>query len=260
VGVLQDRVVIVTGASKGIGRAISLMFGREGARVVCAARSQGLVEETASLIKDEGGQALAVVADVSIEDGARGMVQETLDAYGRVDGLINNAGDGGPTQPVQDYPLGDWFYTLNSCLTSSYLCARFAVPALIDAGGGVIVNIASMAARRGLAYRVGYCSAKGGQIGMTYGLAVELGRHNIRVNAILPGAIAGDRIERVMAGQAEIRGTSVDEVRKTFLARSPLKRMSTVDDIASLALFLCSDSARNISGQCIPVNAGEPAS
>ncbi len=259
-GVLQDRVVIVTGASKGIGRAISLMFGREGARVVCAARSQGLVEETASLIKDEGGQALAVVADVSIEDGARGMVQETLDAYGRVDGLINNAGDGGPTQPVQDYPLGDWFYTLNSCLTSSYLCARFAVPALIDAGGGVIVNIASMAARRGLAYRVGYCSAKGGQIGMTYGLAVELGRHNIRVNAILPGAIAGDRIERVMAGQAEIRGTSVDEVRKTFLARSPLKRMSTVDDIASLALFLCSDSARNISGQCIPVNAGEPAS
>jgi NAD(P)-dependent dehydrogenase (short-subunit alcohol dehydrogenase family) len=253
-------VAIVTGASKGIGRAISLRFAREGARVVCAARSKDLCEETAAMIRAAGGQAAAILVDVSREEDARALVAGAVQAFGRVDILINNAGDGGPTKPVQDYPVEDWFYTINSCLTSSYLCARFAVPALIDAGGGVIINIASMAGRRGLPYRIGYCSAKAGQMGMTCGLAVELGRHNIRVNAILPGAIAGDRIDRVIAGQAQVRGISEEAMRKTFLERAPLKRMATADDIAALAAFLCSDEARNISGQCLPVNAGEPAS
>src|SRR5205823_9337197 len=133
---------------------------------------------------------------------------------------------------------------LNSCLTSSYLCTRFAVPAMIRAGRGAIVNIASIAGRRGLQYRVGYCAAKAGQIGMTYGLAIELGPHNITVNAIAPAAVAGDRIEWMMEGQARVRGTTVDALRASFVARSPLKRMSTADDIAALAAFLCSDSAR----------------
>ena len=97
-------------------------------------------------------------------------------------------------------------------------------------------------------------------MGLTYGLAVELGRHNIRVNAILPGAVAGDRIDRVIAGQAEMRGVSEDLMRKTFMERAPLKRMATADDVAELTVFLCGDAARSISGQCIPVNAGEPAS
>jgi NAD(P)-dependent dehydrogenase (short-subunit alcohol dehydrogenase family) len=131
---------------------------------------------------------------------------------------------------------------------------------MIDAGRGAIVNIASMAGRRGLPYRVGYCAAKAGQIGMTYGLAVELGRHNITVNAIAPGAVAGDRIDRAIQGQADIRGVDVERMRQSFVERSPLRRMSTAEDIASLAAFLCSDHARNISGQCIPVTAGEPAS
>ena len=108
-------------------------------------------------------------------------------------------------------------------------------------------------------YRIGYCSAKAGQVGMTYGLALELGRHNITVNAVLPGAVEGDRIDRVIAAQADARGNSPEEVRQIFLQRSPLRRMTTADDIAYAAVFLCSDHARNISGQCLPVNAGEPA-
>ena len=131
---------------------------------------------------------------------------------------------------------------------------------MIKAGRGAIVNIASMAGRRGIPFRVGYCSAKAGQIGMTYGLAVELGRHNITVNAIAPGAVAGDRIDRVMAAQAEVRGVAVEHIRKSFEDRTPLKRMTTAEDIAALAVFLCSDGARSISGQCVPVNGGEPAS
>jgi NAD(P)-dependent dehydrogenase (short-subunit alcohol dehydrogenase family) len=260
VNLLNDRVAIITGASKGIGRVMSEMFAREGAKVVCAARSADLVRETASRIEAAGGHAVAVVADAGTEAGAKSIVDAGVAAFGHVDTLVNNAGDGGPTKPVQDYTMEDWFYTINSCLTSAYLCSRFVVPAMIAAGRGSIVNIASMAGRRGLAYRIGYCSAKAGQIGMTYGLALELGRHNITVNAIAPGAVAGDRIDRVIKGQADVRGVDVERVRASFVERSPLRRMSTADDISSLAMFLCSDLARNISGQCIPVTAGEPAS
>jgi NAD(P)-dependent dehydrogenase (short-subunit alcohol dehydrogenase family) len=218
------------------------------------------VHETAAQIRDGGGQAVAVVADASLEQGARAIVAAGVDAFGHVDTLVNNAGDGGPTRAIQDYTTEDWFYTVNSCLTSAYMCSRFAVPAMIAASRGAIVNIASMAGRRGLMYRVGYCAAKAGQIGMTYGLAVELGRHNITVNAIAPGAVAGERIDRVIQGQADVRGVDVDKMRQSFVDRSPLRRMSTAEDIAALAAFLCSDHARNISGQCIPVTAGEPAS
>jgi NAD(P)-dependent dehydrogenase (short-subunit alcohol dehydrogenase family) len=259
VELLTDRVAIVTGASKGIGRVMSQLFAREGAKVVCAARSDALLDETVALIRSAGGDAIAVVGDAGTEEGARTIIDAGVEAFGRLDTLVNNAGDGGPTRPVQDYTLDDWLYTVNSCLTSAYLCSRFAVPAMIAAGRGAIVNIASMAGRRGLAYRVGYCSAKAGQIGMTYGLAVELGRYNITVNAIAPGAVAGDRIDRMIQGQADVRGVDVERMRQTFVERSPLRRMSTADDIASLAAFLCSDHARNISGQCIPVTAGEPA-
>ena len=257
-GLLVDRVAIVTGASKGIGRAMSRLFAREGARVVCAARSPALVEETVSLIRKDGGDAIAVVADAGREQDVQAVVHAALATFGTIDTLVNNAGDGGPTKPIQEYTIEDWFYTLNSCLTSSYLCTRFAVPAMIEAGRGAIVNIASVAGRRGLQYRVGYCAAKAGQIGMTYGLATELGPHNITVNAIAPGAVAGDRIEWMMEGQARARGTTVDELRRSFIERAPLKRMSTAEDVAQLAAFLCSDHARNISGQCIPVTAGEP--
>jgi NAD(P)-dependent dehydrogenase (short-subunit alcohol dehydrogenase family) len=258
VSLLKDRVAVVTGASKGIGRVMSELFAREGAQVVCAARSADLVEEAAASIGRAGGQAIAVAADAGTEDGARAIVEAAVKRFGKLDTLVNNAGDGGPTKTVQDYTLDDWFYTVNSCLTSSYLCSRFAVPAMIAAGRGAIVNIASMAGRRGLAYRVGYCSAKAGQMGMTYGLALELGRHNITVNAIAPGAVAGDRIDRVIKGQAEVRGVDVERMRQNFVERAPLRRMSTAEDISSLAAFLCSDLARNISGQCIPVTAGEP--
>jgi len=256
---LAGRVAIVTGASKGIGRVASQLFASEGAKVVCAARSADLVKETVDLVKQAGGDAIAVIADLSKEDEVQSLVDKSVAAFGHLDVLINNAGDGGPTKPVQDYLMDDWRYTIDSCLTSSYLCARFAVPAMIKAGRGAIVNIASMAGRRGLAYRIGYCSAKAGQMGMTYGLAVELGRHNITVNAVAPGAVEGDRIDRVIAGQAQVRGVSEEQMRKQFLERSPLRRMVSAEDIAWAALFLCTDHARNISGQVVPVNAGEPA-
>jgi NAD(P)-dependent dehydrogenase (short-subunit alcohol dehydrogenase family) len=255
---LEGKVAIITGASKGIGRVLSLTFAREGAAVVCAARSADLVRETAAMVEKAGGRALAIVADAAREDDVRSMVERAAKAFGRIDTLVNNAGDGGPTKPVQDYTMDDWLYTVHSCLTSSYVCTRFVVPEMIKAGGGAIVNISSVAGRRGLAYRIGYCSAKAGQVGMTYGMALELAPHGIRVNAVAPGAVEGDRIDRVIAGQAEVRGVPVEEMRRTFVERAPLRRMVTAEDIADVTAFLCSEQARNISGQCISVTAGEP--
>ena len=258
-GILDGKVAVITGASKGIGRVMSQLFAKEGAAVVCAARSGALVEETANLVSKAGGKAIALTGDAAKEADVKKIVAAGLEAFGKIDTLVNNAGDGGPTKPVTEYTEEDWFYTINSCLTSSYMCTRFAVPQMIKAGEGSIVNISSVAGRRGLAYRIGYCSAKAGQVGMTYGLALELAPHHIRVNAIAPGAVAGDRIDRVIEGQAQVKGVPVEEERARFVERSPLKRMSTAEDIASLAVYLCSDAAKNLSGQCIAVTAGEPA-
>jgi len=258
-GQLAGKVALITGASKGVGRVMSRMFASEGAAVICAARSRDLVEETTAMVKADGGRAIAIVGDAAVEGDVQRIVEAGVSAFGKLDTLVNNAGDGGPTRPVQDYTLEDWLYTINSCLTSSYMCTRFAVPQMMKTDGGAIVNISSVAGRRGLAYRIGYCSAKAGQVGMTYGLALELAPHNIRVNAIAPGAVAGDRIDRVIAGQAHVKGVTFEEERQRLVERSPLRRMSTAEDIASLAVYLCSDAAKNLSGQCIAVTAGEPA-
>ena len=258
-GLLDGRVAIITGASKGIGRALALRFGREGARVICAARSADLVKETTAEVNKAGDRAIAFTGDLSREDDVQRLVAVGLGAFGKIDALVNNAGDGGPTKPVQDYTMEDWRYTIDSCLTSSYLCTRFVVPEMIRAGGGSIVNISSGAGRRGLPYRIGYCSAKAGQVGMTYGMALELAPHNIRVNCVAPGAVEGDRIDRVIAGQAEVRGIPVEAMRKAMIERSPLKRMVTADDIVDATVFFTSDMARSISGQVLAVNAGEPA-
>jgi NAD(P)-dependent dehydrogenase (short-subunit alcohol dehydrogenase family) len=257
-GLLDGKVAVVTGASKGIGRALAVRFGKEGAAVICAARSADLVNETAEMVQKAGARAIAVIGDMATEHDVQKMVAAGVKAFGKIDTLVNNAGDGGPTKKVEEYTMEDWRYTIDSCLTSSYLCIRFVVPEMRKAGGGSVVNISSMAGRRGLPYRIGYCSSKAGQVGMTYGMALELAP-DIRVNCVAPGAVEGDRIDRVIAGQASVRGVSVEQMRKAMTDRAPLKRFVTADDIVDATVFFCSDMSRSISGQVLAVNAGEPA-
>jgi NAD(P)-dependent dehydrogenase (short-subunit alcohol dehydrogenase family) len=130
---------------------------------------------------------------------------------------------------------------------------------MLKVGHGAIVNISSGAGRRGLPFRIGYCAAKAGQVGMTYAMALELAPHNIRVNCVAPGPVVSERIDRVIAGRTEVRGITVEQVRAEMMERTPLRRMVTADDIVAATLFLCSDMAHNISGQVLAVNAGEPA-
>jgi NAD(P)-dependent dehydrogenase (short-subunit alcohol dehydrogenase family) len=256
-GLLDGKVAIITGASKGIGRALGLRFAKEGAAVICTARSADLVKETTAQITKAGGKAIAVVCDAAQEDQVRQMVADGVKAFGKITTLVNNAGDGGPTKKVEDYTMEDWRYTIDSCLTSSYLCTRFAVPEMRKAGNGSIVNISSGAGRRGLPFRIGYCSSKAGQVGMTFGMALELAP-DIRVNCVAPGAVEGDRIDSVIEGQARVRGISVEQMRKAMTDQSPLKRFVTADDIVDATLFFCSDAARSISGQVLADNAGQP--
>lgn len=254
---LTGKTALVTGATGGIGGAIAEAFHRQGATVVLAGRQLEKLEQIKGRL---GERAHTLPFDLASKEQVGKAIDEAVKLVGgRLDILVNNAGDGGPTKPVQDYTMEDWRYTIDSCLTSSYLCTRFVVPEMIKAGGGAIVNISSVAGRRGLAYRIGYCSAKAGQVGMTYGMALELAPHGIRVNCVAPGAVEGDRIDRVIAGQAAVRGVSVEEVRRAMVERSPLRRMVTADDISDATLFFCSDLAKSVSGQVLAVNAGEPA-
>jgi NAD(P)-dependent dehydrogenase (short-subunit alcohol dehydrogenase family) len=140
------------------------------------------------------------------------------------------------------------------------MMTRFATPELIKSRGGTIVYVSSIAGRRGLPYRIGYCAGKAGQVGMAYGMARELAPYNITVNVIVPGAIEGDRIDRVIAAQAKVRGISEAEMRRVLIEGAPLKRMVTADDVAAVAVFLCGPLTRSLSGQCFVVNGGEPAS
>ncbi|KKM10059.1 hypothetical protein SY88_15550 [Clostridiales bacterium PH28_bin88] len=253
---LKGKVAIVTGASRGIGRQTALSVAEAGAKVVLTSRNESSIISLAEEIRNEGGSALPVVTDVTQESQVMEMVEKTLEEYGRIDILVNNAGDPGPTVPVHTLSLDDWHEVIDSSLTGTYLCCRSVVPHMITGGGGRIINMSSVAGKAGLPNRAGYCAAKGGIIGLTRGLALELGPYNICVNAIVPGAVAGERLDFVTEKQAKLQGIDVDELRKVKLNRSPLQRFVEQKDIADLVVFLAGEAGKNITGEDINVTAG----
>ena len=173
---------------------------------------------------------------------------------GGLDILINNAGIAGPTGPIEEIPPEDWRRCLEVNLTGQYLCARRAVPLLKAAGGGAIVNLSSAAGRFGFALRTPYCASKWAVVGLTKALAIEVGPDQIRVNAICPGAVEGERINRVIAAKAEARGVAFEAMFKEYTETASMRRMISPQDIASMILFLCSDAGRLVSGQVIGVD------
>ncbi len=258
---LKDKVTIVTGGGKGIGKAIALAFAKEGASVVVAARTLANLKDTVDQIKRNKGNARAVQTDVADEKQVERMVAETIRVFGKVDILVNNSGIAGPSAAVVDMNADEWNEVLAIDLTGSMFCCKHVLKHMIPQKGGNIITIVSEAGRAGdgtggYPMRSAYCCAKMALIGLTETLSVEVGQHNIRVNAISPGAVSGERVLNVFKGRAARAGVPVEVMLSRFLENCSLGRMAEESEVASVAVFLASDESSIITGQTITSHCG----
>lgn len=241
--------VLVTAGANGIGLAIARAFAGEGARVhICDVDKAAL-----SALASRSPAITQTLCDVADRIAVGNMFAEASAKLGGLDVLVNNAGIAGPTAKVEEMHPEDWDRCLDICLTGQFNCTRLAVPLLRQSPNASIVNLSSTAGRVGFAMRAPYAAAKWGVIGFTKSLSIELGPDNIRVNAILPGLVAGDRQRRVLEAKAQQRGVSFAEMETTAFSYTSIKDYVTPEQIADQILFLCSPRGRTISGQAISV-------
>lgn len=248
---LDGRRVLVTAGAAGIGRAIVGALGKAGARI----HTCDLDEAALRTLRRELPEVSASVCDVADPAAVDRLFAEAEAALGGLDALINNAGIAGPTAPVEATEIAAWERTLAVNLSGAFYCARRATPLLKAAGGGAIVNISSAAGRFGYPLRAPYAASKWGIVGLSHTLAAELGADGIRSNAILPGPVAGPRIDRVIRAKAEARGVSFEAMRETYLDMSAMHAFVGAEDVAGLVVYLVSDAGRLVSGQAIGVDA-----
>jgi NAD(P)-dependent dehydrogenase (short-subunit alcohol dehydrogenase family) len=255
---MTDRrpVVVVTGASQGIGREIALAFARAGCDLVLAARGRPGLEETRDLAREHGCAALAVPTDVTAPEQVEAMVRAALRADGRIDGLICNSGVAGPTAPLWEVTPEQWQDTLRVNVDGVFLCCRAALPSMLARGTGWITVIGSMTGKRPLQGRTPYTTSKLALVGLVRTLAWEAGPHGVRVNLLSPGAVAGPRIDAVIEAQARSLNISAAESRARFTSASPLARLTEPAEVAAAAVFLGSPAAAAITGEDLNVSAG----
>ncbi len=242
---LTDKVAIVTGAGRGIGRAIALGFARAGADVVVAARTAAEIEDTAALVRREGRKALAVPTDVQDADQVKNLLSQTMDAFSRIDILVNNAG-GNIFSNVLDMSVEFWENIVKQNLTSTFLCSRIIGEAMVKQKSGNIINMSSVTASSPLPRGAAYGAAKAGIISLTQTLAVEWAPYHVRVNAIAPGIIITP-LSRQLAPETS-------PYRQAQLKRIPLGRFGKPEDVVGAAIFLASDASAYITGATIPVD------
>jgi len=242
--------VMITAAADGIGRSIARAFAADGAKVhICDVN-----EEALKSFRAENPEIAATRVDVANEGEVEAWFDDALEDLGGLDVMVNNAGIKGPTAPVDDIDLADWRQCLAICLDSHFLCARRAAPVMKAQKSGSIINLSSTAGLYGFGNRTPYAAAKWAVIGLTKSLAIELGPHNVRCNAICPGAVRGDRINRVIQGEADVRGVTFDVVAKEMVWSQSISRFVEPDEIADMCLFLASPEAKMINGQAIAVD------
>jgi 2-deoxy-D-gluconate 3-dehydrogenase len=244
---LAGRVALVTGASRGIGRALALALGAAGAAVACAARSEEQVRATAAEIRRAGGSAEAFRLDVTSTPDVNAQVQAVTGALGPIDILVNNAG-----MTVQKKTLevtdADWDLMLATNLTSMFRCARAVAPSMISRGGGRIINVGSMWGKQGVPRYAAYCVSKAGVDALTRCLAIEWARHGIRVNCLAPGYVRTDFSTEPMADE---------RLRSLILSKIPVRRLAEPAEMGPLAVYLASPAADFMTGQTIYIDGGE---
>lgn len=247
---LDGRVALITGGTSGIGRATAVLFAREGAAVVLTGRNQERGEAVARAIKDEGGEALFIRSDVRRADDCRQAVERTLERFGKIDVLFNNAGVYHP-KTVPETTEEEWDETIDSSLKGAFLMSKYALPSMIEQGSGSIIHNSSGWGILGGDHAAAYCAAKGGLVIMTKAMAIDHGPQGIRVNCVCPGDVEtpmlpDDAKKRGMAWEDYLAGAS----------DRPLGRIGSADEIARAVLFLASDDASFITGEALVVDGG----
>jgi NAD(P)-dependent dehydrogenase (short-subunit alcohol dehydrogenase family) len=247
----ENQRVLVTAGASGIGECIAKAFQLDGARVHICDTDEKAVEQ---MLAAHPGSITATIADVSDPEAVDRLFDDAQSVLGGLDVLINNAGIAGPIGPVEDISPEAWRRTIEVNLDGQFLCSRNAVPLLKSAGGGCIINISSTAGLGGCPNRSPYVASKWAIIGLTKTLAMELGVFGIRVNAICPGSVEGERIRRVMKADAEALGKSVEEVEANYVEGNSMRTLIRPEEIADLARFLCAESSTHITGQALSID------
>jgi NAD(P)-dependent dehydrogenase (short-subunit alcohol dehydrogenase family) len=243
---MEGKVVIVTGAGSGIGRAASLLFAEKGARVAVVDLDPVSGAETVAEIEGRKKEAIFIEADVSKTDQVQAMVRRAVEAFGRLDHAFNNAGVEGGLFPLDQYAEVTWERTLSINLTGVWLCMKYEIPEMLKTGGGAVVNAASAAGVIGVPNHYAYVASKHGVVGITKSAALEFGAQGIRVNCVCPGIIDTPMTDRFVPAAA----------RPLFEDGHALKRFGTAQEVAECAVWLCSDAASFVTGHALLVDGG----
>jgi len=244
----SDKVALVTGGASGLGRASAMAMAREGAKVVVSDVAVSKGEATVRLILRAGGQAIFVKADVTKTSEVEAMVQATVRAFGRLDFALNNAGIDGVRARTANYPEEIWHQVINLNLTGVFLCLKHELPVMVEQGGGVIINMSSVAGVTGFPGHAAYTASKHGVIGLTKTAALDYAGAGIRVNAICPAYTHTPMLDRMLEHKPELEAK--------LISRVPLRRLGTAEEIARAAIYLFSDAAAFITGHPLVLDGG----
>ena len=250
---LEGQVAVITGAGRGIGRAIALAYAREGAQLALAARSESELEQTVASVSELGAEAIAVPTDITSQGHTEWLAQAVVERFGRIDVLVNNAGISGPIGPLQDNNIEDWVDTINVNLTGTFLVCRAVIPVMLEQGGGRIINLSGAGVANAWSNMSAYCSSKVAVVRLTEVLAQELEGKGIFVNALGPGSVHTSMWEKMTEQAAEAGADFIHGLGQRVLSGGG----ASIDDCAELAVWLASDESGTLTGRIISAAADD---